>query len=431
MNGDTVDPARAHSGAGDPGGPGGAGDFLTYGSDGGDRSGPGPSSGGPGWAHAARTGDDAAGAPGTAGAGTGPGGTGPGSAGSGGPDADPGDGFGGEDALRRLLHSSVGDLEPAPDALDHLRHAVPARRRRRRHAVVGAAAALLLGGTSIPAMVQVAHLDDAPGDRPVNAAGNRGTGPADGAPDGDPVHPGQQPSGTGGGTGGTGRPDGGHGRPATSHRPGDGPGAGSPDPYETMDVTSPACGRDQLGKGTGSVTPADAKGRVYGAFRVVNTSATACSVDGGGTVDVTPQGSADAARIHVVDHTSGDEATGLPDPATAPDQLVLKPGQAYEVKFAWIPASGGCAGTPPSPTPSPSSPAAGSPAAADGNEGTGGGQGGTTPGGNGGGSGGDGAAPGAIVLSHTPEAGEPAAADTTLTDACAGTVYRTGILNEK
>ncbi|MFD9814034.1 hypothetical protein [Streptomyces sp. NPDC059080] len=427
MNGNTVDPARAHSGAGDPGGPDGAGDFVNSGSAGG-------SHGAPGWAQGAARGagpgDDA---PGAGGAGRNGGGAG--SWGADGPGSprrgeEPGDdGFGGEDALRRLLQSSVGDLEPAPDALDQIRHAVPARRRRRRHAVVGAAAALLLGGTSIPAMVQVAHLDDAPGDRPANAVGNRQTGAADGAPDGAPVHRGRQPS-DGDAEGGPGHPHDGHGEPAETRHPGHGTGATSPDPYETMDVTSPACGRDQLGKGTGSVTPADSQGRVYGVFRVVNTSATACSVDGGGTVDVEAQGSADTARIHVVDHTSGDEATGLPDPATAPDQLVLKPGQAYEIKFAWIPASGGCGGSGPSPSASPSSPSA-APPPADNGEDTGGGQGGDTTGGSGGGSGGGGAALGDIVLRHTPEAGEPTAADATLTDACAGTVYRTGVLNGK
>ncbi|MEU3713659.1 hypothetical protein [Streptomyces catenulae] len=397
MNGNPVDPARAHSGAGDPGGPDGAGDFVYSGSGEGAHA-------APGWA---RSGGD-----------TEPGGRTPG-----------GDGVGDEEALRRLLQSSVGDLEPAPDALEQIRHAVPARRRRRRHAVVGAAAALLLGGTSIPAMVQVAHLDDAPGDRSANAAGNRQTGATDGAPDGGTTTRGRQPAGGGAADGGTGHPAGGHGTSAEPHHPGDGPGAGSPDPYETTDVSSPACGRDQLGKGTGNVAPADSAGRVYGAFRVVNTSATPCSVDGAGTVDVVAQGTADTGRIHVVDHTSGDEATGLPDPATAPDQLVLKPGQAYEVKFAWIPASGGCNGSGPSPSASPSSPSD-APAADDSGQ-DGGGQGGDTGGGSGGGSGGGGAASGTIVLSHTPDSGDPVAADATLTDACAGTVYRTGVLNGK
>ena len=76
----------------------------------------------------------------------------------------------------------------------------------------------------------------------------------------------------------------------------------------------------------------------------------------------------------------------------------------------------------PSPTPDPSkdpgqSPDAGTPATGDG-----GGQAGGEEGAGGGG------APGGIVLSHTPEAGEPAAADAKVTDACAGTVYRTEAL---
>lgn len=83
-----------------------------------------------------------------------------------------------------------------------------------------------------------------------------------------------------------------------------------------MDVTSPVCGREQLGQGTSTVGTADATGRVYGAFRVVNTSGDACSVEGGGSIGLVAQGSTSPDRVHVVDHTSGDEATGLPDPAT-------------------------------------------------------------------------------------------------------------------
>lgn len=200
-----------------------------------------------------------------------------------------------------------------------------------------------------------------------------------------------------------------------------------------MDVTSPACGRNQLGNGSSTVGPADSTGRIYGTFRVVNTSGAACSVEGGGTVGLVAHGSTNPDHIHVVDHTSGDEATGLPDPATTPDQLVLKPGQAYEVKFAWIPQSGGgttgCVNPGPSPTPAPSkdpgqSPDAGATAAGDsgGGSGSGGGQAGGDEGSGGG------SASGGIVLTHTPEAGEPSAADAKVTDACAGTVYRTEAL---
>ncbi|WP_234341349.1 hypothetical protein [Streptomyces sp. NRRL S-1813] len=335
-------------------------------------------------------------------------------------------GFGGEDDLRRLLQSRAGALEPSPDALDQLRRAVPARRQRRRHVVLGAAAALLLGGTSIPAMVHVANLSDSSDRRSAGAASSQPAQGVSGGAHGEGTEQtGPQPTEQGGAAPDEGRPPG-TGKARGKNGAGHGAGAGSPAPDETMDVTSPVCGRDQLGQGTSTVGPADSTGRVYGTFRVVNTSAAACSVEGGGTVGLVAQGSTNPDHIHVVDHTSGDEATGLPDPATTPDQLVLKPGQAYEVKFAWIPQSGGgtsgCASPGPSPTPDPSkdpgqSPDAGTPATGDG-----GGQAGGDEGAGGGG------APGGIVLSHTPEAGEPAAADAKVTDACAGTVYRTEAL---
>nr|WP_237550680.1 hypothetical protein [Streptomyces sp. SID8354] len=354
-------------------------------------------------------------------------------AGSGaGPGADGFDdaGFGGGDELRRLLKTTVADLEPAPDALEQLRRAVPARRQRRRHALVGAAAALLLGGTTVPAMVHVASLDDAPGDRPANAASSRSADQQDtsGARGEGTERSGTRPTGGDGRMPGPGRPSGKEDKGAATPGAEPVPGAGTPAPDTTMDVTSPVCGRDQLGKGTATVGPADSAGRVYGAFRVVNTSDAACSVEGGGTVDVTPQGTTKTDKIHVVDHTSGDDAPGLPDPATTPDQLVLKPGQAYEVKFAWIPAAGGgpsgCVSPRPSPTPDPSKAPAASPAAAASTSGsTTGGQAGGTEG-----SAEGGAAAGGVVLTHTPEAGEPVVADAKLTDACAGTVYRTNPL---
>ncbi|QTZ96182.1 hypothetical protein SU9_018425 [Streptomyces auratus AGR0001] len=293
--------------------------------------------------------------------------------------------------------------------------------------MVGAAAALLLGGTSIPAMVHVANLADSSGERPANTASSQQTqGSTEGTHGEGTEQAGPPPSGRIGGKPGAGLPSG-KGRATGKNGAGHGAGAGTPAPDETMDVTSPVCGREQLGKGTSTVGAADSAGRVYGAFRVVNTSSAACSVEGGGTVGVVAQGATNPDRIHVVDHTSGDEATGLPDPATTPDQLVLKPGESYEVKFAWIPQSGGgtsgCVNPGPSPTPEPTkdpgqSPDAGATAAGDG----GGQTGGDT------GAGDSGAAAGGIVLSHTPEAGEPTAADAKVADACAGTVYRTEAL---
>ncbi|MFF2805676.1 hypothetical protein ACFVT2_00575 [Streptomyces sp. NPDC058000] len=342
-----------------------------------------------------------------------------------------GAGFGSEDDLRRLLQSSVADLEPAPEALEQLRRAVPARRQRRRHALVGAAAAVLLGGTAVPAMVHVASFSDAPGDRPANAASSRSTEHDSSGAHGEGTEQAStRPTGQSGGKPGADRPPGTVGKGTETPGTGPGAGAGTPAPDTTMDVTSPVCGREQLGKGTGTVGAADSSGRVYGAFRVVNTSGSACSVQGGGTVDLTPQGSTKPDKIHVVDHTSGDDATGLPDPATTPDQLVLKPGQAYEVKFAWIPAAGGgptgCVSPGPSPTPDPSKVPGESPAAASTTSGGGSGTEGQAGGGDG--TGGGGAAAGGVRLTHTPEAGEPVAAETKISDACAGTVYRTAPL---
>ncbi|MFK0290033.1 hypothetical protein ACIQU6_06035 [Streptomyces sp. NPDC090442] len=336
-------------------------------------------------------------------------------------------GFGGEDELRRLLRSSVADLEPTPDALEQLRRAVPARRQRRRHVMVGAAAALLLGGTAVPAMVHVANFSDDPGDRPANAASSRDvTHDTGGARGEGPTRTSTRPIGGNDATPGPERPSGKADKGAEQTGTGLGVGDDTPSPDATMDVTSPVCGREQLGKGTGTVGAADSTGRVYGAFRLVNTSNTACTVQGGGTVDLTPQGSTKADKVHVVDHTSGDEATGLPDPATTPDQLVLKPGQAYEVKFAWIPAAGGgktgCTSPGPSPTPDPSKAPGASPAAVA-TTGDGGGTAGQAGGGEGTPNGG--AAAGGVLLTHTPEAGEPVAADAKIPDACAGTVYRT------
>ncbi|MDG4862885.1 hypothetical protein P8605_32580, partial [Streptomyces sp. T-3] len=60
-------------------------------------------------------------------------------------------------ALRRMLRGAVQEIEPSDNALDHLRHAVPARRARKRQAVVGMAAAALFIGTAVPALVHVTN----------------------------------------------------------------------------------------------------------------------------------------------------------------------------------------------------------------------------------------------------------------------------------
>ncbi|MEV5374558.1 hypothetical protein AB0L26_01040 [Streptomyces nondiastaticus] len=330
-----------------------------------------------------------------------------------------------EQTLRQLLQGAVEDLEPAPDSLEQIRRAVPARRTRRRQALVGAAAALILGGTALPAVVHVATTSDAVEDRHANTASSQHT----------PEEPAAEPDGV---SDGGGRPDEGEarnhdekreerkeeGKKGNEPKPaGSSPAGIPPAPTNTFAAVSPTCDRDQLGKGSGTVGPADRDGRVYGAFRVVNVSRAVCTVGGPGTVAASPRGSAESGRVSVVDHTPGDAATGLPDPTSEPSEVILQPGQAYEVKFAWIPAGdggrNGCAkpgGGGSSPAPSAGGGASASPA---------GSSAATqqqpavpdspppTP-------------PPSIVLSHTPDVGEPAIADAKIDDACAGTVYRTG-----
>ncbi|MGP3980555.1 hypothetical protein [Streptomyces sp. KR80] len=324
-----------------------------------------------------------------------------------------------EESLRRLLHTVVDDIEPAPGSLEHLRRAVPARRTRKRQALVGAAAAVLLVGTAVPAAVHVAQSSGAGEDRHAIAGhgeraqgGVSGGAEAQGKGDTKDHKPSDKATGSGkrGGEGGK--------KGGESGKPGGG-AVGGVDPAESMAATSPACTRGQLGGGTASSETMDGSSTVYGSFQVTNVSGATCAVDDGGLVFATAQGSADEGRVQVVDHTAGDPATELPDPATQPQQVILRPGAAYEVKFAWIPAEGGSGGCPspgasPDPgdsggtssTGEPGTAEAASPQAAAEDPGT--------------------QSAGSVALSHTPKAGGPAAAGATITNTCAGTLYRTG-----
>src|SRR5690606_24945905 len=139
---------------------------------------------------------------------------------------------------------------------------------------------------------------------------------------------------------------------------GTGPSAGTT-------AEAPACTSADLGPAVATSAAPDSTGAVYGSFRVSNISGDSCTVTGPGGVTVTPAGAADRARIGASRHVAGDPAAALPDPSLEVPQLVLKPGEAYEVKFAWVPtetcptpgdSSGGSTGGPttdPSPTDEP------------------------------------------------------------------------------
>ncbi|MFF9814297.1 hypothetical protein [Streptomyces sp. NPDC014006] len=337
-------------------------------------------------------------------------------------------------ALRRMLHQAVEEIEPREGGLDLLRRAVPARRARKRQAAVGMAAAALFVGTAIPALVHVSQATGTDADPSIAANSSQaqgGTGQGK-----DPS--GGQTSGTGA-TGpardkaepGTKDPGKGKAGPGSAAAPaGTGPSASSP-------ASVPECTSAQLGDAAATAEAPDSAGIVYGTFRITNVSDAKCAVVGSGTVGFTAQGAAEAAKISVVEHTAGDAAASLPDPSLYVSRLVLAPGSAYDVKFAWVPSStcptggGGTSGGTtggggadggsgnPSPDPSPSQDAAADPGTSTGGE-----TGTTTQLVTDGGT-----ADGSVVVTHTAQAGSPSAS-VTVTGACAGTVYRTGLLAE-
>lgn len=311
-------------------------------------------------------------------------------------------------ALRRLLHDAVEDIEPRHDALLHLRRAVPARRAHRRQLMVGSAAACLLALVAVPAVLHVANTAASETANPANAASAHDTG--SGAWTDNDEDKAEPP------VGGSGNEDGADKSSAASDTRPSRIASSSPDPSDTLAATAPLCTSADLGNPVGATGVAGADGRVSGYFRVSNVSSSPCTVnDDSAAVTATPQGGADASRISVVDHTAGD-GSGLPDVVS--NALILTAGQAYEVEFTWVPAAGG--GTTGCETTSTASP---TPSASDDSSG------GTTVAATATATAGSAPAAGSasILLTHTPEAGSPAVT-TTIGDACAGTVYKTGAI---
>ncbi|MER6337058.1 MULTISPECIES: hypothetical protein [Streptomyces] len=331
-----------------------------------------------------------------------------------------------EAVLRAMMHRAVGEMEPSDGTLEHLRRAVPARRARKRQAVVGVAAAALFLGTAVPALVHVSN-STGPGADP-SVAGNASQAQGGASQGKDPA--GGQSGIAGSGDTAEGKdkadpketPGGKESGAATGSAPSGVPSASSP-----ADV--PACGPGSLGPAVASSAAPDSTGVVYGSFRVTNVSSDGCTVTGPGTVVTASLGAADADRIGTARHAAGDAAAGLPDPSLEAASLTLAPGAAYEVQFAWVPSetcpttggtNGGSTGGP-SPDPSPT----GDTTAA----------GGASAGGGGGGEAGptaqlitaDGPAEGSVSVTYSPQGGS-GSATATVSNACVGTVYWTGLL---
>ncbi|MFC8239968.1 hypothetical protein [Streptomyces chartreusis] len=327
--------------------------------------------------------------------------------------------------LRRLLHDAVQEMEPRDGTLDHLRRAVPARRARKRQALVGMAAAALFVGTAVPALVHVSNGTDANVNSSNAGHGEQAQG---GVGQGKETEGGQS---TSGGSSGKTQDQGKDGDKDEDKGSGTGPGSGSgspDDPQATTAADVAACTVDQLGTSGGSSDAPDTAGAVYGTFRFSNISAADCMVSSPGSVSALAGGAADQAKITSIRHTAGDAAAGLPDPAQELTSLILKPGESYAVKFAWIPSEtcpttgdntgGSTGGGEPSPDPTPTDTTSG-----------------TTEGTSTGGDTGtstqllteDTTLDGSVTISNTTEAGG-ATATVVVSNACAGTVYWTGVL---
>lgn len=323
--------------------------------------------------------------------------------------------------LRRMLHQVVQEVEPRDGTLDYLRKAVPQRRTRKRQAVVGMAAAALFIGTAIPALV---HVSNATGSDANPSVAGHASETQGGASEGKGPDGGESTSGGSSGTtedkdkGDKKEKDKGKGSGAST-----GASQGA-DPASTTAAGIPACTPAQLGPAAGSSNAPDSTGAVSGSFRVTNVSGAACTVTGPGSVTALPQGAADISKVGSARHTAGDAAAGLlPDPSLEAAQLMLQPGVGYDVKFAWVPSEtcptpGGSVGGPdPSPDPTPSEDSE------------------TTAGTSTGGDTGaapqlateDGTADGSVAVTYTPATGS-GASSVTVSNACAGTVYWTGVL---
>ncbi|MFE1584185.1 hypothetical protein ACFW6Q_00620 [Streptomyces sp. NPDC058737] len=334
-----------------------------------------------------------------------------------------------EAALRAMMQRAVGEIEPSDGTLEHLRRAVPARRARKRQAFVGAAAAVLFLGTAVPALVHVSNSAGAGADPSVAGNASQAQGGAS---------QGKDPAGGQSGIAGSGDTAEGKDKAGPKETPGgkeSGAAAGT-SPTDVPSASSPAdvpaCAPGSLGPAVASSAAPDSTGVVYGSFRVTNVSSAGCTVTGPGSVVTASLGAADADRIGTARHAAGDAAAGLPDPSLEAPSLTLAPGAAYEVQFAWVPSEtcpttggptgGGTGG--PSPDPSPTGDTTSSA--------------GSSAGGGGGGGGGeaaptaqlvtaDGPAEGSVSVTYTPEGGS-GSATATVSNACVGTVYWTGLL---
>ncbi|MEV1062639.1 hypothetical protein [Streptomyces sp. NPDC050263] len=320
-------------------------------------------------------------------------------------------------ALRRMLHDVVQEMEPRDGTLDHLRRAVPVRRARKRQAAVGMAAAALFLGTAVPAVLHVSNAGGSEANPSIAGQASQAQGGVDQGKNPDGGSSGK----VGDSAGKTGDQGKGGGADPGQDKESAGTASNGADSSTSATAASAAvCESAQLTAADPAVDVADSAGIVYGTFRVQNSSDATCTVGGAVSVTYDAQGAADAAKITVLEHASGDAAAGLPDPSLYVSRHLLAPGSAYEVKFAWVPSPENCSTTgggdsggttSPSPTPTDQTGASGE----------------TTSGASTQLVTEDGTADGSVVVTYTADGGSPTVS-ATVSGACAGTLYRTGVL---
>lgn len=355
-----------------------------------------------------------------------------------------------EESLRQLLHGVADRVEPDPTSLEQIQHAIPIRRARRRNTFIGAGAAALAVGVTLPLM-QAGVVPGPLNDRAGNAAHSahadseeaNGADALAGGQGGDSVPgPERHHNGAGGGEQET---------PSNSPAGSGSPSAGD----EELSSTAPSCSNTQLGNPDVAVGDPDSQGRVYGSFQLSNISDEACRVRDGDGMTATGKGRADGVAFQVLEHTSGGRASELPDPSETRGPVILRPGESYEVQFAYLPAPETGVRCVPKDDKEPTDPPPGE-GGDDGGDGGEGGDGGGSEGADGGGDGGDEApggeggdggsgesgvtvlssrgagdteSEGAVLLNYTPAAGDPQLPTAYVKSSCPGTVYRTGPLS--
>lgn len=272
------------------------------------------------------------------------------------------------DELRRRLADAVAGIRPAPDALDRLREAVPARRRRRRATALTAVATVAVLGIATP-MVRTVVIDDkttqqsgtqsgsAPGVEtapagdtdgdPRNFADSRGAigivggGTTGGARSTPTVGPTATASAAAPSAGATPRPDdsAAPGRQEPSVAPTTATGTVGPTASASA-PPAPACTIPDLVQVVNELGKPGADGVTYGVVEVRNIAKHDCTIVGSGHVMVASPPGNPPIQVSVKVHEAGDAASRLPEVAAATGPLTLRPGSSYEFQFAWQPTAG-------------------------------------------------------------------------------------------